>query len=144
MLREQMEEKSVKSPSIKPSAFERLGPEPHNASEIVAIDDSRFLFCDNNIGDALLELRLAADGTMAFPLIRRPLRGIEPGTVDDLEGMTHVRTDGGRFLVAMPSLSLKRRKGRHRKRRERGKESPSRDCLLRITLGDDDRLDAEV
>src|SRR3954452_4852052 len=96
----------VKSPSIRPIAFERPGPEPHNASEIVAIDDSRFLFWDNNIGDALLELRLAPDGTMACPLIRRPLRGIEPGTVDDLEGMTHVRTGDGRPKVAMPSLSL--------------------------------------
>lgn len=127
-------EKPGKSQSIKPIAFERPGPEPHNASEIVAIDDSRFLFCDNNIGDALLELRLAADGTMACPLIRRPLRGIEPGTVNDLEGMTHVRTSGGgRLIVAMPSLSLRRRKGSHRKKSKRGKESPARDCLLRTS-----------
>jgi hypothetical protein len=137
-------EKPAKTPRIRPIAFERSGPEPHNASEIVAIDDSRFLFCDNNIGDALLELRLAADGTMACPLIRRPLRGIEPGTVDDLEGMTHIRTGGGRLIVAMPSFSLKRRKGSHRKRSERGKESPTRDCLLRITFGDDNQLEAEV
>src|SRR3954463_12493227 len=108
MLREQMEEKSVKSPSIRPIAFERPGSEPHNASEIVAIDDSRFLFCDNNIGEAILELRLAPDGTMASPLIRRPLREIEPGIVDDLEGKTRVGTDNGSFLVAMPLLSLKR------------------------------------
>jgi hypothetical protein len=77
---ERRDERPEKRPSIKPIAFgERPGPQPHNASEIVAIDDSRFLFCDNNIGDALFELRLAADGTMAGPLIRRPLRGIEPG-----------------------------------------------------------------
>jgi len=77
---------------IKPIAFgERPGPEHYNASEIVAIDDSKFLFCDNNTGDALFELRLATDGKMACPLIRRPIRGIEPGTVDDLEGMTHVQ-----------------------------------------------------
>jgi Protein of unknown function (DUF3616) len=143
-LQPQRVEKPRKRSSIKPIAFERPGPEPHNASEIVAIDDSRFLFCDNNIGDALLELRLAADGAMACPLIRRPLRGIEPGTVDDLEGMTHVRTGGGSFIVAMPSLSLKRRKGCHRKKSKRGKESPARDCLLRITFGKDDWLEAEV
>jgi hypothetical protein len=144
-LRTPRDEKSEKSPTIKPIAFgERPGPEPYNASELVAIDDSRFLFCDNNIGDALFELRLAADGTMACPLIRRPIRGIEPGTVDDLEGMTHVRTESGSRIVAMPSLSLKQRKGRHNKKSKRGKESAARSCLLRITSGEDDRLEAEV
>lgn len=143
-MRRQTEDKPVKPPSIRPIAFERPGPEPHNASEIVAIDDSRFLFCDNNIGDALLELRLAADGTMAGPLIRRPLRGIEPGAVDDLEGMTLLREGDARLIVAMPSLSLKRRKGSPRKKSRRGKEAPARDCLLRITFGEGDRLEAEV
>jgi hypothetical protein len=143
-LQEQRDEKPDKSPSIKPIAFERPGPEPHNASEIVALDDSRFLFCDNNIGDALFELRLAADGTMACPLIRRPLRGIGPGTVDDLEGMTLVRMGGGDSIVAIPSLSLKRRKGRHSKKSKRGKESPARDCLLRIIFGEGDQLEAEA
>ena len=145
MLRKQGDEKPEKHPSIKPIAFgERPGPEPYNASEIVAIDDSKFLFCDNNIGDALFELRLAADGKMAGPLIRRPIRGIEPGTVDDLEGMTHVRTEGRSLIVAMPSLSLKQRKRRHQKKSKRGKESPARNCLLRISFGEDDRLEAEV
>jgi hypothetical protein len=135
----------VKSPRIKPIPFgERPGPEPYNASEIVAIDDSRFLFCDNNIGDALFELRLAADGSMACPLIRRPIEGIEPGAVDDLEGMTHVRTDGGSVIVAMPSLSLKQRKGHHRKKSRRGKESKGRGGLLRIMYREDHRLEAEV
>ena len=74
MLRKQGDEKPEKHPSIKPIAFgERSGPEPYNASEIVALDDSKLLFCDNNIGDALFELRLAADGKMAGPLIRRAL-----------------------------------------------------------------------
>ena len=81
---------------------------------------------------------------MASPLIRRPLRGIEPGTVDDLEGMTHIPSDGGGVIVAMPSLSLKRRKGHHTKRSKRGKESPERNCLLRITSGAEDQLEAEV
>jgi Protein of unknown function (DUF3616) len=145
VLRKQGDEKPEKHPSIKPIAFgERPGPEPYNASEIVAIDDSRFLFCDNNIGDALFELRLAADGTMAGPLVRRPIRGIEPGTVDDLEGMTHVRAEGRSLLFAIPSLSLKQRKGRHKKKSNRGKESTARSCLLRMSFGEDDRLEAEV
>jgi hypothetical protein len=144
-VRKHRDEKPEKSLSIKPVAFgERPGPEPYNASEIVALDDATLLFCDNNIGDALFELRLAADGTMACPLIRRPLRGIAPGTVDDLEGMTHVRTDGRSFMVVMPSLSLKQRKKRHKKRSKRGKASTARNVLLRITYGEDDRLEAEV
>src|SRR5262245_8262462 len=67
---DQAADKAAKHPRIKSIAFgERPGAEPYNASEIVAIADSRFLFCDNNISDALFELRLQADGTMASPLI---------------------------------------------------------------------------
>ena len=144
-MRKHRDKKPEKSRSIKPVAFgERPGPEPYNASEIVALDDARLLFCDNNIGDALFEPRLAADGTMACPLIRRPIRGIAPGSVDDLEGMTHVRTAGGSLIVVMPSLSLQQRKRRHKKRSKRGKASTARNCLLRITCGEDDRLEAEV
>jgi hypothetical protein len=105
------------NPSVKPIPFgERPGLEPYNASEIVALDDSRFLFCDNNIGDALFELRLAPDGSMACPLIRCPIRWIEPGTVDDLEGMTYAWMGADSFIVAMPLLSLKPRKRRHNKK----------------------------
>jgi hypothetical protein len=134
-----------KSPSVKPIAFGgRPALEPYNASEIVAIDDSRFLFCDNNVGDALFELRLSPDGGMACPLIKRPLQGVEPGAVDDLEGMAHVPTDRGGLVIVMPSLSLRRRKKHHDKKSQRGKESAARSCLLRVTLGEGDRLEAEV
>jgi hypothetical protein len=143
-LRKQRDEKPEKNPSIKPIAFERPGPEPYNASEIVAIDDAKFLFCDNNVGDALFELRLAADGNIACPLIRRPISGIELGSVDDLEGMTHVRTDGGSLIIVIPSLSLQQRKRRHKKKSRRGKASTARNCLLRIAFGEGDRLEAEV
>jgi hypothetical protein len=144
-VRTRRDEKPEKNPRIKPIAFgERPGPEPHNASEIVAIDDSKLLFCDNNIGNALFELRLSADGTMACPLIRRPITGIEPGSVDDLEGMTHVRTDGGSLIIATPSLSLKQRNKRRKKKSQRGKVSTARNGLLRISVGEGDRLEAEV
>ena len=44
---------------IKPIPFgRRPGREPYNASEVVAIGDSRFLFCDNNVSDALFEFRV--------------------------------------------------------------------------------------
>ena len=33
------------------------GKLPYNASEVAWIGDSRFLFCDNNISDALFEMR---------------------------------------------------------------------------------------
>jgi hypothetical protein len=137
--------KPNKTRRIKPIAFgEQPGPEPHNASEIVAIDDSKLLFCDNNVGDALFELQLAADGTMAGPLIKRPIAGIEPGSVDDLEGMTHVRTDGESLIIATPSLSLKQRNKRHKKKSERGKASKARSGLLRISFSKGDGLEAEV
>src|SRR5262245_42510423 len=98
-------------PRIRPIVFgERPGTEPYNASEIVAIADSRFLFCDNNISDALFELRLQADGSMAGPLIRRPIDGIEAGAVDDLEGLALVQSDGQKLIFANASFSLKQRK----------------------------------
>ena len=143
-LRQHRDEQPEKYPRIKPIAFERPGPEPYNASEIVALDDATFLFCDNNIGDALFELRLAADGTMACPLVGRPLSGIAPGSVDDLEGMAYVPTAGGSLLIVSSSLSLRKRKGRHSKKSERGKASPSRNCLVRISFGEGGRLEAEV
>jgi hypothetical protein len=144
-MRKQWEDKPVKHPKIKPIAFgERNGSKPYNASEIVALGDSRFLFCDNNVGDALFELRLAADGTMDGPVIERPMSGIEPGTVDDLEGMTNARAEGRNLLFAVPSLSLKQRKGRHKKKSRRGKDATARNCLLRISCEANDRLEAEV
>src|SRR5262245_1769263 len=149
---ERIADGALKHPRIKPILFgERPGAEPYNASEIVAIADSRFLFCDNNISDALFELRLDSDGAMAGPLIERPIEGIEPGTVDDLEGLALVQSDGneaqpgGKTLIfANASFSLKRRKKPRRKRSKRGKECPPRNCLLRISCRDDDRCVAEI
>ena len=136
--------KREKPPSIKSIPFgERPGHEPYNASEIVAIDDGRFLFCDNNIGHALFELCLAADGSLASPVAQRPIRGIAEGEVDDLEGMTIVSAGSRRLIFANPSLCLKRRKGQHQKRSKRGKPKAARNCLLRITLAGDE-LEAEI
>src|SRR3954464_14678426 len=75
-------------------AFEPIHPIPFpatpwievfNASEVVALSDSRFLFCDNNLNDSLVEMVLGADGTLAEPLIRRPIQGLPEGAVDDME-----------------------------------------------------------
>ncbi len=139
------DEKPEKPPRLRPIAFgQRPGPEPYNASEIVPLDDSKFLFCDNNIGDALFELRLAADGTMAGPLIKRPISGLKAGAVNDLEGLTLVRTEGRPFLFASPSFGLKQRKRHHKRKSKRGKESAARSCLLRLSFAEDHQLQAEV
>src|SRR5262245_62164474 len=130
---------------VKPIGFgERPGTEPYNASEIVTIADSRFLFCDNNIGDALFELRLTPDAQMACPLIRRPIDGITTEQVDDLEGMALADLGDRRFIFALPSLSLKKRSRERRRISKRGKVFPPRNGLLRITEGEGDRLSAEV
>jgi hypothetical protein len=130
---------------VKPIGFgERPGSEPYNASEIVTLADSRFLFCDNNIGDALFELRLTPDAQMACSLIRRQIEGIAPGTVDDLEGMAMVEMGDRRFIFALPSLSLKKRNRLRKKKSKRGKVFPPRNGFIRISEADGDRLAAEV
>jgi len=136
----------MKKQIIKPIPFgERPGPEPYNASELVPIDDSRFLFCDNNIGNALFELRLTSDARMACPLIRHQIEGIDDRALDDLEGLAICETGDHRFIFALPSQSLKKRKKwQHRKRSKRGKVFPARNRLLRIVSENGERFRAEI
>src|SRR5688500_9717946 len=77
---------------------ERPGELPYNASEVVAIGDSRFLFCDNNISDALFEMRFTPEGTLAGPLLRHPIRGVHPQAIDDIECMTMAEVGDQRLL----------------------------------------------
>ena len=131
--------------SIEPISFgERPGVRPFNASEIVAIDDSRFLFCDNNIGDTLFELRLNSKGAMRCRLIHHHINGIGPKTIDDMEGMTFAEENNKKFIFIAPSMSLVKRKKGSKKKRRQGKESPARSGLLRIVLTDNDHLEGEV
>ena len=143
---EKINEKSdTKTPKIKSISFgERPGPEPYNASEVVPLADSRFLFCDNNIGNTLFEFRLGRDGRLEGPLIPHPINGIEAGAVDDLEGMAFVKTAKHSYIFANPSLSLKQRKKTRRKKSSRGKVFRARNGLLRITVGDNGQLQAEL
>jgi hypothetical protein len=136
----------MKKQVVKPVPFgQRPGPEPYNASELVAIDDSRFLFCDNNIGNALFELRLTHDARMAGPLIRHSIEGIDDGVIDDLEGMAIVEGYDRKFILALPSLSLKKRKKwQLHKRRKRGKLFPPRNGLVRIVAENNSIFRAEV
>jgi hypothetical protein len=109
----------------------------YNASGVVAIGDSRFLFCDNNINDALVEFGVSASGQQQGPLVRRPLVGLSSKSVDDIEDLTMVERDGRRFLFAVTSLSIDGGK--------KGKASVVRPGgLLRITIGPDGSLATEL
>jgi hypothetical protein len=138
----------LKPKKVKPIYFAERphdGNEPYNASDIVAIDDSRFLFCDNNISEAFYEFRLRPDGQAAGPIVQRPIEGISTANVDDLEGMALVRERGRRFIFAIPSLSLKRAKKHKKKKKEkRGEEAPARNGLLRIEIGRGGELRADL
>src|SRR5687767_3417651 len=122
---------------------ERAGGEPYNASEVLAIADSRFLFCDNNVSDSLFEFRVRGDGTLGGSLRQRRIEGLEPGAIDDLEGIEIVRVDGRAYIYGTSSLCLKTRKGRHRKKK-RGKVVTARESIVRITVEARGRLRAEV
>src|SRR5262249_18297284 len=122
---------------IKPIPFGVMnGDDVYNASGVVPLADSRFLFCDNNSNDALFELNLTADGQMKGPLIRRPLQGIAPGAVNDLEAMTIAKEKGHRYVFVTSSLSVKITKGEQAKK-------VSLDGLLRVRVNHNDSLSAE-
>src|SRR5262245_54897158 len=123
--------------TITPIPFEEMnGERVYNASGVVPLADSRFLFCDNNSGDALFELDLAEDGRKKGPVIRRPLQGIAPKEISDMEGMTLAEEKGRRFVFVTSSLSVKKTKdGQSLKVPSSG--------LLRVTVNSDDSLSAE-
>jgi hypothetical protein len=115
---------------------ERNGDEDYNASGVVALAEGRFLFCDNNTGDALFELQLSPQGQQEGPVIRRPLLGLAPGAVDDLEGLTLAEAEGRRYLFATSSLYLKKAR-----KNKPDKLTPS--GLLRVLVNADGSLQGE-
>src|SRR5215471_7338515 len=123
--------------TITPIPFEEMnGERVYNASGVVSLADSRFLFCDNNCNDALFELDLAEDGRKKGPLIRRPLQGLGPDAIDDMEAMTLAEEKGRRFIFVASSLYVKKSKdGQSQKVQPSG--------LLRVTVNPDDSLSAE-
>jgi pSer/pThr/pTyr-binding forkhead associated (FHA) protein len=106
----------------------------YNASGIVPIADSRFIFVENNTNDALFELTLNPDGSKKGPLVARPLRGLAPDSVDDMEALTIAEENGQRYLFAVTSLMT-------RIKRKVNETPPS--GLVRITVRADGGLDAE-
>jgi hypothetical protein len=132
------------SRKLKPiSLGERPGSEPYNASEVLALSDSTFLFCDNNVSDALFEFRLKQDGTLRGRIARRKIEGLTPGAIDDIEGIEIVAAAGRTFIFGTSSLCLKTRKGQHPKKK-RGKVVASRESIVRIAVDPNHRLRAEV
>nr|WP_281414467.1 DUF3616 domain-containing protein [Rhizobium sp. ARZ01] len=89
-------------------------------------------------------MRLGSDGQAASPIARRPIEGISAASVDDLEAMALVEDQGRRFILAISSLSLKRRKSGKKKAARHGEEVPARDGLLRIAIDGEGRLQAEL
>ena len=123
--------------TITPIPFEEMnGERVFNASGVVPLADSRFLFCDNNCNDALFELNLTEDGKKKGPLIRRPLQGLATDSIDDMEAMTLAEEKGRRFIFVASSLYVKKPKDGTSLR-----VPPS--GLLRVTVNPDDSLSAE-
>jgi hypothetical protein len=114
---------------------EMNGEDAFNASDIVPLADSRFLICDNNTNDALFELNITPDGQKKGPLIRRPLQGLAPGAVDDLEGMAFVEEKGRRYVFVSSSLYVKKAK--------KGVLDVPPSGVLRVTINPDESLSAE-
>jgi hypothetical protein len=130
------QKKASKAPAAaKPTgtAFTPLpevpGAKALNASGVVALGDSRFLFCDNKSPDALFELTLDASG--AARVERRPLAGLPPLGVEDVEGLTIAHEEGKTYVFAISSLGMR-------------KDRPVAGGLVRAVVGDGPTLAAEV
>ncbi len=125
---------------VKPTAFsEKNDGEEYNASGVVPLGDSRFLFCDNNLNDALIELVFSADGQQQPSLIRKPLVGLAKKSIDDTEELTTVEQAGRRLVFAVTSLSVQpgsKKKGKEEEVRPGG--------LLRITIQPNGSLATEL
>ncbi len=86
---------------------ETNGKKPYNASGLAALDDSHFLFCDNNAHDALYEIDLASSGEMSGGIVPHPLVGRGLDAVDDIEALTVASEHGRQYVFATSSLGMK-------------------------------------
>jgi hypothetical protein len=130
--------------AISAAPFASSGDGPPNASEVVAIADSRFLFCDNNVNESLFEMRLNRRGALQGPLIRHEIAGVSPRFFDDFEGMALVREDGRTFLILATSFSLKARRRHALTKKRRGRRALERESLLRVSLSGGRLHQAEI
>ena len=88
----------------------------HLEPEVVALADSRFLFCDNDISDALFEMRLTKTGALSGRLIRHEISGVSPRYFDDFESMAIIGGGEQYRIVIATSFSLKIRDAHARKK----------------------------
>jgi hypothetical protein len=111
---------------IKPIRFNGRpeGEDCFNASGIVALEDSRFLFCDNNIPDALFELRIIGPKKKKHSIEKRSFKGINIKNANDFEGLALAENGKQKFVFATTSLSAKKRS-----------------ALVRITIGKKDKAE---
>jgi Protein of unknown function (DUF3616) len=77
-----------------------------NASGVVPVGPSRFVFIDNRNHTELLELVLNPDGTQREPLKRRRMTGLSRGSLSDPEGLTRIDANGAVDLILASSLSV--------------------------------------
>ena len=120
------------------------GKGPHNASEVVALADSRFLFCDNNIGDTLFEMRVDRTGRLTGQLIRHTIRGVSPAFYDDFESMAVAQAHGRNYLILATSFSLKIKAKNAARKSRRGRRAVERESLLRVTMSAGREHQAEI
>lgn len=120
-------------------AFGETNPagEPYNASAIVEIAPGKFIVADNNTNDALFELNIEANGSKAGPLVRRPLVGVQPGQLDDIEGLALAKSGDKTIIFATTSMMNKISK-------KQGQFVAPPSALLRITVQPDGALVTEV
>jgi len=77
-----------------------------NASGVVPVTSSRFVFIDNNDDEALLELNVNPDGTQHGPVVRRPIAGLDRGAMSDPEGIARIDRNAAIDLIVASSLSV--------------------------------------
>jgi hypothetical protein len=79
----------------------------YNASGVVPIGPSRFVFVDNQDHTALFELNLNPDGSQNGLLVPRPIAGLAAGALSDPEGIARIDVDGAIDLIVASSLSVR-------------------------------------
>ncbi len=129
-------------PGVSPvdfSAFGEMNPigEIYNSSAIVEIAPGKFIFADNNTNDSLFELNVDASGAKAGSIVRHPLVGVQPGQLDDIEGLALAKSGDKTIIFATTSMmyQISKKKGQF--------EAPP-SALLRITVQPDGALSTEV
>jgi hypothetical protein len=94
--------------SVRSTSFANQdGGRVFNASGVVAVSSSRFVFIDNRDSGALFELNLNPDGTQNGPIVRRQIVGLPAGALSDPEGIARIDTDGATDVIVASSLNFR-------------------------------------